>query len=220
MTVMSLEHRLTLLEKERHTCPHNYEVDDSMRRARQAVEDACIFSAVWKWVPSKYYNWPLDQRADFLTGSSKNLDFLCKSLVMENKKVLDNDPDTKTNPRFVVVIIQYAASFSNKKLGTAIRSLRPLHDRIDISRFDFRIASSEDNDRLTGYRHNSVTPFGLLSDIPIILTKEVVDLKYFWMGGGHVDLKLRVSSSEFIDKMKPLVADISDPRDGMDELDA
>lgn len=219
-TLSSIEHRITKLEKERHGCPHGYEVDDSMRRAREAVEDASMYSAVWKWVPSTYYGWPLEQRAEFLTNSCKNLDFLCKSLVMENKKVLSNDSDPKTNPQFVLVVIQYASTFSNKKLGTAIRSLRPLHNRIDMSRFDFRIASSDDNDRLTGYKHNSVTPFGLLTDIPIVLTKEIVSRKYFWMGGGHVDLKLRVATSEFIEKIQPTIADISDPRDNFTtELD-
>ncbi|KAL7560000.1 hypothetical protein ACA910_013495 [Epithemia clementina (nom. ined.)] len=220
-----VEHRLTKLERETYACPNGYDVDDSMRRARDAVQDAAIYSAVWKWVPSYYYSWPLEQRAECLTGSSQNIDFLCKSLVMENKKIANNSKgdkssDPKTNPQVVLVIIQYAASFSNKKLATAIRSLRPIHDRIDLSRFDFRIASSEDNDRLTGYKHNSVTPFGLLSpDVPIVLTKEVVDRKYFWMGGGHVDLKLRVATSEFIEKMNPIVADISDPREDYTDLD-
>ena len=213
---LSLEQRVTRLEEERHSCPDGYKVDDAMKRARQAVEEACLYSAVWKWVPPKYYDWSLEQRAEYLTRSSKNVDFLCKSLLMENKKTTDQDADPKTNPQFVLVIIQYAASFSNKKLASAIRSLRPLQERIDLSRFDFRVASSDDNDRLTGYKHNSVTPFALLSsDIPIVLTKQVVDLKYFWLGGGHVDLKLRVAASEFIQKMQPIVADISDPRDAV-----
>jgi prolyl-tRNA editing enzyme YbaK/EbsC (Cys-tRNA(Pro) deacylase) len=221
MATASVEDRFTVLEKKHHACPEGYQVDDSMRRARRSVEEQALYSAVFKWVPSDYYSWALGQRAEFLTGSSENTNYLCKALVMENHKIDSNaDVDPKTNPRFVLVIVQYAATLSNKKLATAIRSLRPLQERLDFSRFDFRIASMEDNDRLTGYKHNSVSPFGLLSsELAIVLPKELVEKKWFWMGGGHVDLKLRVATSEFVEKMNPIVADVSDPRDKFEALD-
>eukprot|EP00522_Entomoneis_paludosa_P012543 CAMPEP_0172464566 /NCGR_PEP_ID=MMETSP1065-20121228/50818_1 /TAXON_ID=265537 /ORGANISM="Amphiprora paludosa, Strain CCMP125" /LENGTH=222 /DNA_ID=CAMNT_0013220825 /DNA_START=94 /DNA_END=762 /DNA_ORIENTATION=+ len=215
----SVEDRLVVLEQKYHGCPKDYQVDDSMRRARRGVEENALYSAVWKWVPSPYYGWSLEERAKFLTGSTDLTAHLCKSLVMENKKYdSSKQADPQTNPQFVLVIVQYAATLNTKKLASAIRSLRPVQERLDLSRFSFQIASSEDNDRLTGYKHNSVTPFGLLksSELAIVLEKEIVERKWFWMGGGHVDLKLRVASTEFVDQMKPIVADISDPRDGGD----
>lgn len=219
MGAPSVEDRLSILEKKHHACPKGYEVDDSMRRARQDVESKALYSAVWKWVPSPYYGWKLDERAQFLTGSKENTKFLCKSLVMENKKWKQDEPNL--NPRFVLVIVQYAATLNNKKLGNAIRTMRKnVLERIEESRFSFQIAASEDNDRLTGYKHNSVTPFGLLSsELVVVMSKELVDLKWFWMGGGHVDLKLKVATSEFIEKVKPVVADISDPRDGSADIE-
>jgi hypothetical protein len=33
-----------------------------------------------------------------------------------------------------------------------------------------------------------------------------------WMGGGHPDLKLGCTPAHFVKALKPLVADISDPR--------
>jgi len=218
-----MEDRLTRLEQVHHDCPKDIPVDDSLRRARAHVERLALYSVVWKWVPSTYYGWNLQQRAESLTGSATHTAHLCKSLVLENKKLQNGDPlmDVSTNPRYVLVICQYAATLNNAKLTAAVRHLRPIHDRLNVNRLDFRIA--DDNDAITGYAHNSVTPFGLLQQdkVHIILTREAVALKWFWMGGGHVDLKLRVATSEFVDKMPHVtVADVSDPREGAEDLEA
>ena len=75
----------------------------------------------------------------------------------------------------------------------------------------------EDSERLTGYKHNAVTPFGLLDgSIPIIipstLIEELADAPFIWMGGGHVRSKLGISIYEFIEKTNAIVADVSDLR--------
>jgi prolyl-tRNA editing enzyme YbaK/EbsC (Cys-tRNA(Pro) deacylase) len=120
---------------------------------------------------------------------------LCKSLLLENKKV-DGQGDA-TNPRFVLVMLQYESELDVKKLATSIRKLRPVSERLDESQFDFRVADPDDNDRITGYAFNSVTPFGLKEPVPIVLSSDIVPQGYFWMGGGHVHLKLGMSVSEF-----------------------
>jgi prolyl-tRNA editing enzyme YbaK/EbsC (Cys-tRNA(Pro) deacylase) len=150
---------------------------------------------------------------------------------MENKKwspttstapAATHDP---TNPRFVLVVIQYAATLDPRKLVAAIRALRPnVKDRLDDGRFDFRIASPEDNDRLTGYSHNSVTPFGMLAAsagseaVPVLLCHAIVPLKSFWMGGGHPNLKLGMAVSDFCSALNPIVADVSQPRVGTGDV--
>jgi prolyl-tRNA editing enzyme YbaK/EbsC (Cys-tRNA(Pro) deacylase) len=208
-----------------------------MRRARRAVEEAGLYSARWRWVPPEYYRWPLAERAACLRAPS--VQHLCKSLLLENKKWSGaaapkegaggarHDP---TNPRFVLVVIQYAASLDPRKLVAAIRALRPsVKDRLDDGQFDFRIASPEDNDRLTGYSHNAVTPFGMLCSVsgsgtadagigaappvPVLLCQAIVPLRSLWMGGGHVHLKLGMSVADFCAALRPIVADISQPRD-------
>jgi prolyl-tRNA editing enzyme YbaK/EbsC (Cys-tRNA(Pro) deacylase) len=200
-------------------------VDEPMRRARMAVEAAGLYSSIWTWVPPDYYtsSWSLQARADFLNVPNGQVDYLCKSLLLENKKVVaapaNNDRMMdRTNPKYILVVLQYAATLDVKKLITAIRAMRKnVHDRLDEhADFDVRVASSEDNARLTGYEHNSVTPFGMLQpdQILVVLSKHVLPLRRFWMGGGHVNLKLSVTVSDFVHKsgLNPLIADISNPR--------
>jgi prolyl-tRNA editing enzyme YbaK/EbsC (Cys-tRNA(Pro) deacylase) len=209
----TLEARVEALELKRFQCPKNITaVDESMRRARSAVEHLGLYSANWKWVPEPYYSWPLEQRAKVLGARSTQM--LCKALLLDNKKVsadaaTKNDP---TNPKFVLVVIQYEATLDTKKLTTAIRKLRPVENRLPESQFDFQIASSEDNDRITGYKHNSVTPFGLKESVPIILAEAIVKESYFWMGGGHIHLKLGMSVSDFQKQPNVVVMDVSNPR--------
>ena len=213
----ALRIRVEKLERAVYDCPDGEDVDESMRRARQAVEMANLYSARWMWVPSAYYTWPLSERASCLRAPSPQ--YLCKSLLVENKKrrATGHDP---TNPRFVLVVIQYAATLDARKLVSAIRSLRPsVKDRLEDNQFEFRIAHPEDNDRLTGYSHNSVTPFGILdaSNVAILLCKAIVPLKWFWMGGGHVNLKLGMSVSDFVSALNPVVAEVSQPRIDFDD---
>ena len=214
-----LEARVTALEIKHYGCFNNkgVQVDDAMRRARRAVEKAELYSATWKFVPEPYYTWPLSQRAKCL--GAPTVHHLCKSLLMENKKVDADAPFDPTNPKFVLIVLQYAAELDNKQLVNAIRALRPVQNRLGDNEFDFRLASEEDNDRLTGYTHNSVTPFGLLDEknIRIVLAKSIVPLKFFWMGGGHVHLKLRLAVSDFVKALKPIVAPISQPRSNAED---
>jgi prolyl-tRNA editing enzyme YbaK/EbsC (Cys-tRNA(Pro) deacylase) len=213
----ALRLRVQKLERAVYDCPDGENVDESMRRARQAVQMATLYSARWMWVPSAYYTWPLSERAACLQAPSPQ--YLCKSLLVENKKcrAACHDP---TNPRFVLVVIQYAATLDLRKLVSAIRALRPnVKDRLEDSQFEFRIAHPEDNDRLTGYSHNSVTPFGILdaSNVSILLCKAIVSLKCFWMGGGHVNLKLGMSVSDFVSAFNPIIAGVSQPRIDLDD---
>ena len=138
---------------------------------------------------------------------------------MENKKAPMDDKADPTNPRFVLVVVQYEATLDTKKLVNAIRALRPVADRLEDSDFDIRVASEEDNSKITGYDNNAVVPFGLLAPVPIFLSSPIVPLRSFWMGGGHVNLKLRLTVADFCKALKPVVADISQPRAGNDPVD-
>lgn len=98
-------------------------------------------------------------------------------------------------------------------MASAIRSLRPnVKDRLDYSQLlDWRLAEPEDNDRITGFSYNSVSPFGLKEQVPIVLTKAVVrQPNCFWMGGGHKDLKLGMVPSDFIRAANCIIADVSE----------
>lgn len=223
-----LERRIVALENKRYNCPKDVQgVDESMKRAREHVESLQLYSVNWKWVPTPYYTWPLTKRAQILNAASTHM--LCKSLLLENKKYdvqnnLPRDTDKNvvdpTNPQFLMVIIQYEATLEVKKLITSIRKLRPVGTgrRLEESHFDLRVASSEDNDRITGYKHNSVTPFGLKdSTLPIILSEAIIPHGYFWMGGGHIHLKLGMSVNDFMKVPNVQVMELSVPRTSADD---
>jgi prolyl-tRNA editing enzyme YbaK/EbsC (Cys-tRNA(Pro) deacylase) len=184
-TTSSLEERVTALELKRYKCPSNVkEVDESMRRARNAVESLGLYSCNWTWVPEDYYSWPLERRAAQLNAPSTSR--LCKSLLLENKKVNDATYDPQFHPKFVLVVLQYDSELSTDDLTRSFRRLRPVGEgRLDPSNYNWNVADPEDNDRITGYKFNSVTPFGLLEHVPVVLSSEVAVLGYFWMGGGH-----------------------------------
>lgn len=182
-------------------------------RARNAVTSKKIYSSVFKWVPEDYYTFTLSKRAEILGASSTFQ--LCKSMLMENRS-FDSSLGAEHNAKFYLVILQYETSINNKKLQSEIRALRPVAKRLDLNKFDFRVASAEDNSRLTGYSHNAVTPFGMLEDVTVILSKAIVDhgdmTKFIWMGGGHIHCKVGMAVPDFIRSKNPLILDVTDSR--------
>ena len=117
-----------------------------------------IYIYIYRWVPSDYYNWTLEQRASMLQAPTTRS--LCKSLLLENKKVTPETYNFVYNPRFVLVVLQYDSELDVSLLTKSIRKLQPIvEERLDPSDFDWRVADSDDNDRITGYKFNSVTPF-------------------------------------------------------------
>lgn len=212
-TFTDLAERITKLERCLWNCATSEQtVTPQMRRARSAVESKSLHSAQWKWVPKHYYDLPLSDRAKLLGAPTTSA--LCKAVLLENRACDSPDCSDPTNSRFYMVIVQYDSAIDNKKLQSEIRALRPPgNERIDPSKFDFRLASEEDNDRLTGYEHNSVSPFGLLDGaVPIVLAKSIcgVEPAFMWMGGGHVNVKLGMAVEEFVRGTGSIVIDISE----------
>ncbi len=67
--------------------------------------------------------------------------------------------------------------------------------------FKFRLADEADAFELSGYKYNSITPFFMTSNtLRIIIGETIVNLspRYFWLGGGRVELKMGVSVDEFL----------------------
>jgi prolyl-tRNA editing enzyme YbaK/EbsC (Cys-tRNA(Pro) deacylase) len=168
---------------------------------------------------------------------------MCKALVMENvdwqptpssPQETDTDTDTHThtsrrnNSRYYMIILQYTATLNEAKLKKAIHALNNTHRHthththtpsLPLSNFRFRLAPEETSQKLTGYTHNAVTPFGLPSstipdDLPIVLAADILNIKppFIYMGGGHVNCKLGCRLVEFVRALDPIVAHVSDPR--------
>jgi prolyl-tRNA editing enzyme YbaK/EbsC (Cys-tRNA(Pro) deacylase) len=233
-TKKSLQHLTSLVENAenkilysqlKNTRPTDQSVHEQVQRAYNSVViHHNIYSSVFKWVPEKYYSLTLAQRAKILGAQSTWQ--LCKSMLMENKAF---DPslssDDGSYSQFYLVVLQYETTISTKKLVSEIRALKkPVTKRYDTNKFDFRLASSADNDKLTGYTHNAVSPFGLLDSksVTIILAKSIQDMgaPFIWMGGGHVHCKVGMAANDFIGALNPLVLDVTEPRNGNEEMDS
>ena len=85
--------------------------------------------------------------------------------------------------------------------------------------FRMRLAPETQAQELTGYGHNAVTPVGMSTPLPILLSHHIADLhpNFFWMGGGEVDLKLGMFVSDFVTAYKPWVLNCTE--DGNGDLD-
>ena len=82
--------------------------------------------------------------------------------------------------------------------------------------FNLRLAPGDVSDALTGYTHNGVSPIGLATRLPIVLSDAVVALSspsdndgLFFLGAGEVDLKVGLLAREFVAAYEPLVLDIT-----------
>ena len=80
---------------------------------------------------------------------------------------------------------------------------------------------SQESEASAGFQHNSVSPFGSIHTFPIIMAANIskVAPAFIWMGGGHTDLKLGMSLTDVQHELKPIVADVSDPREESDRWD-
>ncbi|PRP88548.1 hypothetical protein PROFUN_02959 [Planoprotostelium fungivorum] len=169
-----------------------------------------------KRVRDDYYDLPLEQRAALLGAPS--IHHLCKTILLENQKCINSDCSDPRNSRFYCIVLQYSTQLQSHKI---FKFVRTLIDKAPQKNYHFRYAKEQDSDALTGYSHNAVTPFGLKTQIPIILSKHIMELDppIFWLGGGEVDTKLEVSCEEFNQILKPYVTDviIDAPAEGSDK---
>ena len=146
---------------------------------------------------------------------------LCKSILVKNTKCRNEDCSNPKDSLYYLVCVQYVAKLDMQRLYHVIKDLTNGPKKA----FHFRVADAVDSMRLTGYPHGAVSPWGMLTNIPIVLDSRILDLQpqTFWLGGGHIDTKLGCQVSEFIEKFNPVVALVTNPRpstyDGLNEDD-
>jgi prolyl-tRNA editing enzyme YbaK/EbsC (Cys-tRNA(Pro) deacylase) len=175
-------------------------------RVRAITKEMRLASTAFAWVPSEYYERPLAWRRQQLQAASER--HLCKAIVLENTHCVNDDCRDPRNSRYYVAVFQYVQRFDAEKV---MRFVKGMNETIGKKNFNFRLAANGAD--VTGFTHNAVVPFGLKTSMPVILSREITQLNppYFWMGGGHVDCKLRVDVPEFLDRFQPFVADITVP---------
>lgn len=66
------------------------------------------------------------------------------------------------------------------------------------------------SEQLTGFTYNAITPFASTTAIPVIVDAPVLSLDppFIWLGGGEVDLKLRVTLSDILRVFEPHVGNV------------
>ncbi|KAL3499553.1 hypothetical protein ACH5RR_038646 [Cinchona calisaya] len=164
---------------------------------------------IFKRVPSDYYDWPLEARRDVLGAASVH--HLCKSIVLVNTQAPLNvtDCSDRNNSKYYAVVVQYTARFNAETVKNFLYALNC--GQISKKKFNMRLAPEETSVKLTGYEHNGVTCIGMKTDIPVILDEAIVKLNpdFFWLGGGEIDLKLGIRTTEFINLVKPFIVNCS-----------
>ena len=136
---------------------------------------------------------------------------MCKNICMENTRCTRDDCEDPVNSRWYLVLVQYTARLSQQKLEKFLHQLNNQGGRkVGKKAFHMRLAKEEDSERLTGYAHGAVTPFGTAMRVPVLVSREMEKLTpggEFWLGGGEVDLKMRVSYDELVSKFDAVAVD-------------
>mmetsp|Transcript_14496 Transcript_14496/g.20339 ORF Transcript_14496/g.20339 Transcript_14496/m.20339 type:complete len:289 (-) Transcript_14496:292-1158(-) len=179
---------------------------DVQKRLRRLCNDIPVPSAKFKRAPSDYYDWDLEQRRDCL--QAPHINYLCKTMIMRNTKTNATDCSDRTNSKYYMIVIQYTAKMNKEKLQKIVRFLRPEKERMSKKSVNMRVASPEDGVMLSGFGHNAVTPLGMAVKVPMIVSHRVLELPYIWLGGGEVDVKLRMSISDLCRVFNPIIGDL------------
>lgn len=214
----AVEERLSKLELALVGTSNKYETTETARVKLDLLSRGLLQQCRIVHVPPNYYQVPLQERAVLLNA---HINQLCKSIVFENKECESTDCSDRTNSRYYLIVLQYAAKFEASLLADVVHSLRPPAERLPKKRFHFQLAPEDVNEALTGCTHNAVTPFGLLnSSIPVIVCKRLLDMqpKFLYLGGGAVDVKLGMPLDSFIKATNAIVGEISSVRSAFTEV--
>ncbi|KNE65739.1 rho guanine nucleotide exchange factor [Allomyces macrogynus ATCC 38327] len=142
-------------------------------------------------VEHDYYHWTLARRMCRLNAPTRA--HLCKSIIMENTRCPHNSIDDPAFSKYYCVIVQYTAKLNTQKLFNFGRDLK--QRTISKKNYNFRLVDPEISEQLTGYGTGGVSPFG--NEPPV-----------FWLGAGHIDWKVAVSTADFVEATGCYVTDL------------
>ena len=173
-------------------------VEAALKTSSSCIARGCILAKC----PSDYYEKPLEYRASLLKCSQSQLN---KTILLETDGTVVNDLSAPLNKqKYVAIILPYLTKL---KMDTIAKILAP----------GFRLAA--DGEKVSGFSHGGVTPFGSLTSLPVVVSRQAAAEEYIWLGGGVVDTKLRVLVKQLlqvggsgVEGYKPIVADVAQPR--------
>ncbi|WOG86269.1 hypothetical protein DCAR_0205470 [Daucus carota subsp. sativus] len=190
--------------------PQNDNVSANETRLSEILLNNGVKYFAFKKVGFDFYDLSLELRRDALCAASVH--HLCKSIVMVNTRAPSNVTDCSNrnlSKYYVIIVVRYTARCNMKNVKNFLYSLND--GKIPRMKFNLLLAPEEVSEMLTGYVRNGVTCIGMKTDIPIILDEAIVKLDpdFFWMGGGDIDLKLGIRTSEFINYLNPFIVNCS-----------
>lgn len=143
-----------------------------------------LYSVRFKQVETGYYDRDLSLRAIELGAVSS--DYLCKTMMIES------------GGEMYLVVLQYDSKINYDEVAKLL------------GKRDAKLADLDISEKMTGYKRGSITPFNTTADIPVILSQRILSLKYVWLGGGAIDVKMEISVEELLSQFNPLIGYIAD----------
>ncbi len=185
------------------------EMQDAIAKVQADLDSRNVFTSEFCIVPVDYYERTLEERAMLLKAKSTSQ--LCKSIVFENVNYKKSNNlagqsfateySDVSNSRYYCVVVQYGAKIDTDLVAKTIINLRkPGNRRLAMSNFNFQLAPESVSDKLTGFIHNGVSPFGMASPLPVIICQRCIEVSppRVWMGGGHPDVKVCVGATDLV----------------------
>jgi len=186
-------------------CPNSVKV--VMQQMITKAARLGLHSAKFLSVEPGYYDQSLEWRCTRLKAGS--VDELCKSVVLENTRI--NPGDSPLRVQCILVIIQYIAKLNKDKLTALTREIEVKRGLPGLGKkqYNLRLLDGDACAKLTGFEHNAVTPVGL--ELPVVISDKILELPSgsFWMGGGHIDLKLNLSTQDATGPLGAVIADVT-----------
>ena len=184
-------------------CQVAQKVSPIQDRLQKECDALGLTSAKFWRVRGDYYEQELTWRRDVL--GAKSVTQMCKSMIMENTKLTAEEAKAAGRVKYLCVVLQYAGAKLNKeKLTDLVRRMEG-KNAIGKKQYSMRMVAQDVSDQLSGFEHNAVTPIGMATPVPVILSDKLRSLPdgQLWLGGGEVDLKLRVDVAQFCEKLMP-----------------
>jgi prolyl-tRNA editing enzyme YbaK/EbsC (Cys-tRNA(Pro) deacylase) len=189
--------------------------DITVARVKISLSQNRVFTASLRKVSADYYDWPLEERARRLDC---NPEHLCKTIIFRNTMCEHNNCSDIFDTKYVCVVVQYCAKIAGDRLKEFVHKLPPPEQRLSKNKINFQLADESISLQLSGFIHNAVTPLGMHTSMPVIVSEACAQLNpsFVWLGGGAVDVKLCITVADLIKTTNALVANISDPRQSTD----
>ena len=182
-------------------CHVEQTVSPTQQRLTDVAASIGLSEATFCRVRSDYYEQELAWRRDVLGAESVNQ--LCKSMIMENTKLKDKtlaECQKEGRIKFVCCVLQYAGPKLHKDKLTDVMIGMEGKAAVGKKQYNMRMVEGQTSNDLSGFEHNAVTPLGLATPMPVLVSQPIARLPagQLWMGGGEQDLKLRVDAAEFV----------------------